>query len=73
MNAAEAVSPPARAGGKTDIRLALEALEVGESYLLPDEDLILVARQASTRIKKATGKTFTVRQLPDECRCWRTS
>lgn len=52
--------------------IPIKDLEVGESIVFPATRRSGVQSNAS-RVKKATGKEFTIRKVnPTDCRIWRT-
>lgn len=64
--------PPSRnrAGKKSDIRLTLELLEVGDSFVVPNSWERVGG--VISNCQYATGKKFVQRKLGDVLRIWRT-
>lgn len=65
------IPPPANKMGRPAV-YPLRNLEVGQSFFVPLGDRKTISVCAS-RYAKASGKTFTVRQVQGGVRCWRTA
>lgn len=63
--------PPAAIGRKTkgQLRLSLEAMEVGDSFVLHGKGISL--NGAVYNIGKAIGRKFTTRKIGNDVRVWR--
>jgi hypothetical protein len=48
------------------------SMNVGDSFAAPLDQCQNI-RSAACKAKELTGKTFTVRRMPTEARCWRVS
>jgi hypothetical protein len=67
------VPVPFSATEKSELRLAIEALEVGQSFAQPIEKLQHL-RGHQSNVSSKFGRKFVTRTLPTgECRIWRKS
>lgn len=57
--------------GKTPERLTLERLRVGQSFALADRSKRKRVRDICYRLKKSTGKVFSLISTEKETRIWR--
>lgn len=46
-------------------------MEVGDSFLIPENIPRTTVQVAAARYGKPLGKLFTIRKTPDGARCWR--
>ena len=58
-------------GGKTNERLTLEKLKIGQSFALSDRSKRKRLRDICYRLKQSTGKVFSVISTDVETRVWR--
>lgn len=53
------------------LRVAMQSLGVGDSFLVPSGTPLSTAYSSAHRASKESGRVYTVRKTPEGPRCWR--